>query len=411
MHVRLLALMTLAAASMLVGTACRNRDNLATKVMDDPTRSLASARCGGTGKIIRPLIIEWPATDRASLEGRLGRGLVVVRYEGCVVEVMRECSAPEAKYDYVGITRKHDRITIRDSDELYANLPLTAVELEAKLAKAGELNVAMALVGNYEAQRARFDISELEGRCDGATHIIAAAQVGAFEFYAGSGAEIGTSVEVENVAGVGGRSTASREMLNRDGDATACEKSAPGDSGPPAECGALLRLELAALDGITPTCQPGSVWNGSSCVAQAPAGDTRSRPDRTSPSTPDRAATDTTPPGGSELAQQSCVTMMACDAQTAGTVLPEGKTYERLFNTCVRMFDPMLNDYTRPIARQCLANFEGDKDCSAFASCMGVGGDPSFDDPSFDNPSAPISDDSSAMDGWGDSAWADETGW
>ena len=67
-------------------------------------------------------------------------------------------------------------------------------------ALAGEgVNVAMALVGNYEAQRTRFDIRELEGRCQGATHVIAAAQVGAFELYAGAAAEIGADVTVEKV--------------------------------------------------------------------------------------------------------------------------------------------------------------------------------------------------------------------
>jgi hypothetical protein len=157
------------AGAALVMLGCRNRKNLAERVMDDPAHVFASARCGGNGRIARPLIIEWPATDRASLEGRLRRGgVIVVHYEGCAVEVLRDCTAPVTPYDYIGITRKNDRITIRSSDELYVNMPLTAVKLEATLAKAGELNVEMALVGNYEAQRSRFDLSELDGRCDGA---------------------------------------------------------------------------------------------------------------------------------------------------------------------------------------------------------------------------------------------------
>ncbi|MCA9681746.1 MAG: hypothetical protein KC457_06095 [Myxococcales bacterium] len=136
------ALFVLAGVGPSLG--CRNRKNLAEHVMDDPASELSSARCGGDGQIVRPLIIEWPATDRASLEGRLQRGLVVVRYQGCVVEVLRECAAPVADsgYEYLGITRKLDSIAIRSSDELYANMPLTAVKLEAKLAKAGEAQTA-----------------------------------------------------------------------------------------------------------------------------------------------------------------------------------------------------------------------------------------------------------------------------
>jgi hypothetical protein len=364
--VRSLALISFASALVFTASGCRNRDNLAERVMDDPTRSLATARCGGTGQIVRPLIIEWPATDRASLEGRLGRGVVVVRYEGCVVEVMRDCSAPTFGYDYAAITRKNDRVAIRSADELYATLPLTAVELEAKLAKAGELNIAMALVGNFEAQRARFDISELQGRCEGATHVIAAAQVGAFEFYAGSGAEIGTSVKVENVAGVGGRSSASREMLNRDGDATACETSTPGDAAPPAQCGALLRLELTALDGIVPTCQPGSVWNGNSCVAQA------SVPAPSAPADGDgekKARVEPEDYVGSELAQQICTIQMQCQAEEYGSVVPEGNTYARLLGRCMKVTDAMLNDYSRPQARVCLDK-HASGGCSEFGPCM-----------------------------------------
>jgi hypothetical protein len=77
--------MTLAVlAGAVLSSGCRNRRNLAERVMDDPAHAMASQRCGGVGQIVRPLIVEWPATDRASLEGRLRRGqVIVVRYEGC----------------------------------------------------------------------------------------------------------------------------------------------------------------------------------------------------------------------------------------------------------------------------------------------------------------------------------------
>ena len=362
--------MTLAVlAGAVLSSGCRNRRNLAERVMDDPAHAMASQRCGGAGQIVRPLIVEWPATDRASLEGRLRKGqVIVVRYEGCAVEVMRDCAAPATGYDYIGITRKNDRITIRTSDELYVNMPLTAVNLEAKLAKAGELEVAMALVGNYEAQRSRFDFSELQGRCDGATHVIAAAQVGAFEFYTGAGAEIGTEVEVESVAGVGGRSTASREVLNEDGDPQACESSSPSDAGPPAECGALLRLELTALDGLIPTCQPGSVWNGSACVAQT---DPRAQPQpQPQPATPDGGGTAPAVESESDtIARQMCEIQMQCEAEASGVLPPEGKALDRLMRACVAMTRPMINDYTRPQARACVAEFPN-SGCAEFESCV-----------------------------------------
>jgi len=344
--------------------------------MDDPAHELASARCGGVGQIVRPLIIEWPATERASLEGRLRRGqLIVVRYEGCTVEVMRDCVAPDTGYDYIGITRKNDRIAIRSSDELYANMPLTAVKLEAKLAKAGELNVAMALVGNFEAQRSRFDMSELVGRCNGATHVIAAAQIGAFQFFAGAAAEIGLGVEVESVAGVGGRSTASREILNEDGNAASCELSAPSDTEPPAECHALLRLELSALDGIIPTCQPGSVWTGDACVSQS---DPRAQPDKPQRNGRNSAPVDPAVETESDLiARQMCEIQIDCQAQASGMLPPEGDAYARQLRVCTNMTRRMINDHTRPQARKCVSEMP-ELGCAGFETCV-MGPDP-FDD-------------------------------
>lgn len=381
-----LATTLLACTVLLTATAplgCKNRKNLAEHMLSDPSHELASARCGGAGQIVRPLIIEWPATDRASLEGRLRRGLVVVRYEGCVVEVLRECTAPEAAYDYLGITRKSDQITIRTTDELYANMPLTAVELEAKLAKAGELNVAMALVGNYEAPRARFNISELSGRCEGATHVIAAAQVGAFEFFTGAAAEIGVGVEVENVAGVGGRSTASREILNRDGDANACTSSTPDDTVPPAECGALLRLELSAIDGVVTTCQPGSVWNGSACVTeqraqteamqQQAAAEQQARNEKAAAEqqakNEKQAAKARKQAENEEVAWQLCEIELQCEAEASGMLPPEGDGYQRWMRACTTMTKIVINDFTRPQARKCIADAPT-IGCAGFADCV-----------------------------------------
>jgi hypothetical protein len=382
----------LASVVLLTLPACRNRRNLAERVLDDPAHELASQRCGGSGQIVRPLIIEWPATERASLEGRLRRDqVIVVRYEGCTVEVMRDCAAPETRYDYIGITRKNDRIAIRTTDELYANMPLTAISLEAKLAKAGELNVAMALVGNFEAQRSRFDWSELVGRCDGATHVIAAAQVGAFEFFTGAGAEIGVGVEAEGVAGVGGRSTASREILNEDGDPSSCATSSPSDLGPPPECHALLRLELSALDGLVQACQPGSVWNGTACVLipTSPPPEPH-KPEPTPTPTPTPTHTPTPEPRvvpdsqvvneSDRIALQMCEISLQCESEAAGMLLPEGKALERQMNACVSMTRRMINDYTRPQARKCVTEFPTNG-CAAFKACVqGPGHDDDDDD-------------------------------
>ncbi|GMV18864.1 MAG: hypothetical protein HS104_41040 [Polyangiaceae bacterium] len=194
----------------------------------------------------RPLIIEWPSSDRAALESTAKRGLVVVRYESCEMEVLPRCQLG-GSYRYTATTRKLEKVSIRDADELYAQVPVGAAKLEGKLEKAGELNVAMHVVGRFDAVEP--DKPELEGACDGATHVVTAMTSGAFEFFAGAEAEAGGGASVLG-AGAGAKSSTRNELLSKDGDAEACAAATPDASGPPTGCGAILRLEVSELGSL-----------------------------------------------------------------------------------------------------------------------------------------------------------------
>ncbi len=235
----------LASALTLAASGCSG-PNLASQVAQPPEfNPKDQSKCGVTKSQARPLIVEWPSADRAALEAQARRGLVAVHYVGCEMEVLRQCRAT-GKYGYTGITRKRDRVTMRDADELYANIPAYAAKFEGKLAKAGELNVAMTIVGTYEAERSAVSQDDLEGDCKDATHVITALTAGAFEFFAGADAEVGASVEAGGAA-AGGKSKSQRETLNQDGDDAACEKATSKDSEPPEGCGALLRVEVVPI--------------------------------------------------------------------------------------------------------------------------------------------------------------------
>ncbi len=186
---------------------------------------------------LRPLIVEWSGADRGALELHLQRGLVAVRYEGCELEVLRECTVPGA-YAYAGFTRKRDTVTIASSDDLFAQMPVGAYKLEGRLARGGTLHVDMTLVGMYEARRGDTYEDELQGRCDGATHLVTAAQVGAFSLAAGTSTGA-TAQGVERVV--------SHDVINSDGSLAACEAASTADRAAPEGCGALLRLEFTPL--------------------------------------------------------------------------------------------------------------------------------------------------------------------
>ncbi len=243
---------------------------------------LKVARCDEV-QTLQPLLVEWPATDRAALEARLPRGTVVVKYKGCSLRVLRGCVAP-GTYGYQGITRKKDRVLIRNSDELYAQMPLSAVKLEATLAQVGEMQVDMSIVGAFDAQGARIDRGALEGFCNKATHYVTAAQVGAFAFKSGARTKAAAGATM-GIAGGGARTDAMSEVLSRDGDEAACNAAKRGDKTPPEGCGALLRVELAPIAPggkkaapkkpvkpavpVKQNCQGGSTWNGSRCECPA----------------------------------------------------------------------------------------------------------------------------------------------
>lgn len=147
------------------------------------------AKCGVTKSQAEPLIVEWPSASRAQLESKARKGGVVVRYVGCEMHVLTQCTAP-GKYGYSPTTRKKDRIVMRDADELYANVPVGAAKLESTLEKSGQLSVDMVIVGRYEAERPRLRKDELEGDCAEATHVVSALTVGAFAFASGADATV-----------------------------------------------------------------------------------------------------------------------------------------------------------------------------------------------------------------------------
>jgi hypothetical protein len=225
----------------------------------DVEEATGQAKCGVRKSAAKPLVVEWPAAERAALESGASRGLVAVRYEGCDMEILTTCTA-SGSYGYVGLTQKREGVRIRSADELYAELPVGAAGLEAKLERAGQLNVDMVIVGRKEADKTVFNERDLTGRCDDATHVITGLTVGAFSFYTGASAEVGGAVRVGNM-GVGAGSSAGNEVLREDGSGESCVVASTADVSPPEGCGALLRVEVVPIDRIfaqsTPTSPTG----------------------------------------------------------------------------------------------------------------------------------------------------------
>ncbi|MBW2459943.1 MAG: hypothetical protein JRI68_35975 [Deltaproteobacteria bacterium] len=202
----------------------------------------------------KPLIVEWPSADRMALETQLKGGLVPVRYTGCEMEVLSHCRA-SGEYRYIAATRQDDVLRIRNEDELYASIPVYAASFEGALSTSGQLTVSMSMVGRFLSDRAQFKVGDLDGACQGATHVIVGTTVGAFEFYSGADSEVGVGVDAQ-VVKVGGRQLASKETINKAGATTACDGATTNDEMPPSGCGALIRIEVVPIEGAVPEPAP-----------------------------------------------------------------------------------------------------------------------------------------------------------
>jgi hypothetical protein len=213
------------------------------------------AKAQAAKSALRPLIIEWPAADRASLEAQRARGLAVVRYEEGEMELLRDCRA-KGGYRYVAVTPKEEDVSIRNEDDLHAALPIHGARLEAALRDRKSLDVALLVVGTYTTGPGSFSAHDLEGDCARATHVVEALTVGAFVLSAQASSEKGASASFAG-ARAGLDSSASKAVLNRDGSRDACAKSGAGDTAPPFDCGALLRVEVVPISGIAAAVDPG----------------------------------------------------------------------------------------------------------------------------------------------------------
>jgi len=239
--------MGLTLIALALGPACRG-DNLAARLARTPELDAqGQARCGVMKSSARPLIIEWPSSDRAALEGLVeaGEGLIAVRYVGCEMEIVRRC-AVAGRYGYTAVEPKRDDQMFRSADDLYAKIPLGAAQLEAELERHGALALAMTVAGQHHSGGERVRRAALRGDCERATHVISAVTVGAFRLSSQAGAKIGAGAKFGAGPGAGAHSSADRGFERSDGDPDRCHRN-EGASAPTPGCGALLRLEVEPI--------------------------------------------------------------------------------------------------------------------------------------------------------------------
>ncbi len=213
----------------------------------DPTAAdaLGEKECHDVSGASEPLVVDWKPEQRGDLELAMREGVAVVEYSCKGIKLLRDCKL-DGSYGYMGVTRKEQVISLADSDEVKANLPLSGVALSAELKSGASLDVAMVMVGQQKTTWTSPTSTDLKGTCDGATHYVRGATVGAFALATSTS---GSAKAVASFFGAeaGGASASKRDTKNKEGDLTSCKEASPKSTTPPDQCGSPIRLLIAPI--------------------------------------------------------------------------------------------------------------------------------------------------------------------
>ena len=246
------------------------------------TGGIAAMRCDARGPKAEPLVVDLPPETRGELEQAMQRGVAVVRYDCAKLEVLRDC-AIDGRYGFLGMTLKEQLVRLEGETELAANLSLgskIAAKLSGELTRGAVLDVALALVGRRMSTWRTAQATDLRGRCEGATHFVRGATVGAFVVESMAKAVVRSVAEVFG-QGASAKDSSKQMYRQMDGVIDDCRRARATDATPPAQCGALVRLELAAVAapqgsgaeaaGLAGACPSGFVRSGDGTKCTTPA--------------------------------------------------------------------------------------------------------------------------------------------
>ena len=190
-----------------------------------------------------PMLVEWPATQRANLEALLHRGAVAVSYSQGGMRVLQGCAL---KGTYVWRrAQKSQRIDIGSPADLQARLP-DLVALRGQLTVGGNVVVQLETAGQVGLQGLQPKDVPQDGECGQATHLISTVTLGAFSVTRAGTISVGGRVSSGGVS-VGGATVQGEQVLNTAGDLKACSQRT--DQGPNAACASLLQAFLVEIPG------------------------------------------------------------------------------------------------------------------------------------------------------------------
>jgi hypothetical protein len=179
----------------------------------------------------RPLAVSLTKEEREQLRlGLADGGLLPVKYENCELVFLKDCQL-NVFYEYMPASFRKERVAIRDAKDLFDAMPIHGADTWKELKRSGELGVSLIEIGRWESHEkdvGKDDLRPLaDGGCNGATHLVTAASMGAFRLQAGA---------IDKA-----------QSLLEEGVEDACAHATTYDRSPPDNCAAALRIELTPL--------------------------------------------------------------------------------------------------------------------------------------------------------------------
>ncbi|RYZ58182.1 MAG: hypothetical protein EOP08_16465, partial [Proteobacteria bacterium] len=214
----------------------------------EPKSPVAASPKFVTGNL-EPMIVDWQPEERGDLEISMREGLVVVGYDETGFRLLKDCHV-DGNYEFMGMTRRERVVRLESAEDVRANLPLGGLGLAAKLGGELEhgatLDIAMVMVGKLRTTWRTVTAKDLVGQCAQASHFVRGATVGAFAVDRGERSQARAVAEIFGLGAGGG--TAKNSMVRIvDGQLPDCQRATPDSDKAPAQCGALIRVELLPI--------------------------------------------------------------------------------------------------------------------------------------------------------------------
>lgn len=219
----------------------------------DDTLGTAARKAWAGAAADEVIVVLWPTADRKQLESDLSRGPVAVSLDEGGLRLRPDCHL-SGEYGYRAFTLTESSIRIAHLGKDGAGLPLAGVELGAQASAGATAHLVRDEVGQYV-----LGATPAAGTgCDGVTHVVRQASVGAFVLRRADEGAASGGVDLSAVAPVSAKTERSdlAEDVLRDGDPARCQVSTTADAAPPPGCSAIVSIRLAAFapgDAAEPT--------------------------------------------------------------------------------------------------------------------------------------------------------------